>query len=150
MPQSDVPSAFFFKNGHLKTSSQQAPQRLHSPCRSASEAIISCLRNFVLTNRRILPCAWRARSFASETCRERRRRAIRSSNERCLTSATLRRVFIKRSCDYRNLLEQYDCACNRKGKELAPSEKVRANESTNLMSTLLNRSPPANETVLEN
>jgi hypothetical protein len=55
MPQSEEPSAFFFRNGHLKTSSQQAPQRLHSPRRSASAAIVSSLRKFVMTKRRSLP-----------------------------------------------------------------------------------------------
>src|SRR5688572_5052204 len=84
MPQREVPSPFFFRNGHLKTSSQQAPQRLQSPRRSASAAIVSSLRKFVMTKRRSLPCAWRARSFASATLRERMRLASRASNGRVL------------------------------------------------------------------
>ena len=84
MPQREVPSAFFFRNGHLKTSSQHAPQRLHSPRRSASAAIVSSLRKLVMTKRRNLPWACRARSFASATLRERMRRARRVSNGRDL------------------------------------------------------------------
>src|SRR5689334_2054210 len=83
MPQSVVPSSFFLRNGHLKTNSQHAPQRLHSPRRKANEAIVSCLRKFVLTNRLIFPCACRARSFASAILRDLIRFASRSSNERC-------------------------------------------------------------------
>src|SRR5690242_1299863 len=84
MPQREAPSAVFFRKGHLKTSSQQAPQRLHSPRRNASAAIVSSLRKLVITKRRSLPCAWRARSFASATLRERIRRARRVSNGRDL------------------------------------------------------------------
>jgi len=84
MPQREVPSSFFFRNGHLKTSSQQAPQRLHSPRRNASAAIVSSLRKFVMTKRRSLPWAWRARSFASATLRKRIRLARRVSNGRDL------------------------------------------------------------------
>src|SRR5690349_16152343 len=77
MPQREEPPAFFFRNGHLKTSSQHAPQRLHSPRRSASAAIVSSLRKLVMTKRRSLPWACRARSFAPATLRERIRRASR-------------------------------------------------------------------------
>jgi len=96
MPHSDEPSALFFKNGHLKTSSQHAPQRLHSPRRRASELIVSCLRKFVLTKRRIFPWAWRARSFASVNLRERTRSARRCSNERCFVTMVFRTCCITR------------------------------------------------------
>src|SRR6185503_11389838 len=84
MPQREEPSVFFFRNGHLKTSSQHAPQRLHSPRRSASAAIVSSLRKLVMTKRRNLPCACRARSLASATLRARMRRANRNSDGRAL------------------------------------------------------------------
>src|SRR4051794_22363572 len=84
MPHSDVPSKFFFRNGHLNTNSQQAPHRLHSPRRKASEATVSCLRKLVFTKRLIFPCACRARSLASESFLDRTRCAKRSSKERCL------------------------------------------------------------------
>jgi len=90
----ELPSEFFFKNGHLNTNSQQAPQRLHSPRRNDKEATVSALKKFVFTNRRILPWAWRARSFASEIFRERSLWAKRSSKVRCFVAAALRVFFI--------------------------------------------------------
>src|SRR5436190_17623898 len=101
MPQREVPSAFFFRNGHLKTSSQQAPQRLHSPRRSARAAMVSSLRKFVITKRRSFPWAWRARSFASATLRERMRRAKRDSKGRDL----LERFIVRREPSHKKAQE---------------------------------------------
>src|SRR6266508_1935502 len=88
-----MPSEGFLRNGHLRSSSQQAPQRLQSPRRSERAATISCFRKFVLTKRRIFPRTCRARSFASSTFRERSRSASLSSKERCLASC--RKDFIR-------------------------------------------------------
>ena len=98
MPQIVEPSDCFFKKGHLKSSSQQAPHRLQSPRRSARASIISCLRKLVLIKRRIFPWACRARSLASPTLRERNLSASRSSNERCLATAAARRDLIRKFC----------------------------------------------------
>src|ERR1041384_3989852 len=84
MPQVAVPSDSFLRKGHLKSISQQAPQRLHSPRLSASAAITSCLRRFVRRKRRNLPCACRARKRASSTARRRFAAASRSSSVRRL------------------------------------------------------------------
>src|SRR6266581_3792531 len=81
MPQVLLPSECFLRKGHLNTSSQHAPQRLHSPRRRASAAITSCLRKLRLTKRRSFPWACRARSFASSTVRERNLCFRRASNE---------------------------------------------------------------------
>src|SRR5688572_23126500 len=79
MPQLLEPSKCFFRKGHLKTSSQHAPQRLHSPRLKARAATTSCLRKLILTKRRSLPWAWRARSRASSTVRDRNLCLRRSS-----------------------------------------------------------------------
>src|ERR671916_94909 len=96
MPQVVVPSPCFLRKGHLKRISQQAPQRLQSPRRSESASTTSSLRKRMRTKRRSLPCAWRARNFASSTARA-RRAASRSSKERRLAAARLLEVcFINR------------------------------------------------------
>src|SRR6266536_2855866 len=95
MPQRLEPSDCFLRKGHLKSNSQQAPHRLHSPRRRARAAIISCLRKLVFISRRIFPWAWRARSFASSILRERSLSASRSSKERCLAIAAARSDFIE-------------------------------------------------------
>src|ERR687885_490037 len=91
MPQVVVPSPCLRRNGHLKRISQQAPQRLQSPRRSASLAITSSRRKLLLTKRRSLPCAWRARKRASSTARRRFAAASLSSKARRAESVVARR-----------------------------------------------------------
>src|ERR1043165_1984400 len=95
MPQEVVPSRCFLRKGHLKSISQQAPQRLHSPRRKASDSTTSSRRKRMRTKRRSLPCAWRARNLASSTARA-RLAFKRSSNERRLAARLAGVVFITR------------------------------------------------------
>ena len=112
MPQRLEPSDCFFTKGHLKSNSQQAPHRLHSPRRRARAAIISCLRKLVFISRRIFPWAWRARSFASSILRERSLSASRSSKECCLAIAAARSDFIEWLSSTRSELPAWGPAIN--------------------------------------
>src|SRR5215210_4633068 len=88
MPQVVVPSPCFLRKGHLKSISQQAPQRLQSPRRRLKASMTSSFLKRMRTKRRSLPCAWRARNLASATASA-RFAASRSSNERRCRAARL-------------------------------------------------------------
>src|ERR1051325_2381903 len=57
MPQVVVPSPCFLRKGHLKSISQQAPQRLQSPRRRLRASTTSSFLKRMRTKRRSLPCA---------------------------------------------------------------------------------------------
>src|SRR5215218_9786445 len=88
MPQVVVPSPCFLRKGHLKSISQQAPQRLQSPRRKLKASMTSSFLKRMRTKRRSLPCAWRARNLASATASA-RFAASRSSKERRCRAARL-------------------------------------------------------------